>query len=122
MAVLPCDTEPAQGSRALTEHPMFDVTMRNSSCCGMISVRGTLDLATVPRLNEALEWLCRQSHHQVTIDVSGVNFIDSSGLAAFVHAHKTLTAAGGRLALAHPSRPVQRLLSLTGLDHELPTQ
>jgi anti-anti-sigma factor len=85
-------------------------------------VRAFTDQPTVPRLNEVLEWLCRQSHHQVTIDVAGVNFIDSSGLAAFVHAHQTLTAAGGRLALAHPSRPVQRLLSLTGLDHELPTQ
>lgn len=88
----------------------------------MISVRGTLDLDTVSRLNEALDWLCGQSHHQVTIDVSGVNFIDSTGLAAVVHAHQTLTAAGGRLALAHPSRSVQRLLSVTGLDHELPTQ
>lgn len=122
MAVLPCDTGPAGRTDAPAEQPAVDVTVRNSGYCGMISVSGSLDLATVAQLNQALEWLCRQSHHQITIDVSGVNFIDSSGLAAFVHAHQTLTAAGGRLALAHPSRPVQRLLSLTGLDHELPTQ
>ncbi|GAA2390950.1 hypothetical protein GCM10010420_13670 [Streptomyces glaucosporus] len=55
----------------------------------------------------------------VLLDLSGVSFIDSTGVTRLLLAHRTARAAGGRLALIAPSGPVRRLLSLTGIDRVL---
>lgn len=50
------------------------------------------------------------------IDLSGVNFVDSSGLAAMVRGMKRARERGGDVALIAPSDPVRVILELTCLD------
>ena len=50
------------------------------------------------------------------VDLSDVNFIDSSALAELVRGLKHCRQAGGDLRLVHPSSPVRVILELTGLD------
>jgi anti-sigma B factor antagonist len=110
------------GIKTETQPSTLDVTVRNSSCCALISVSGELDMATAPRLTELFDWLSGQPHHQVTIDLHRVSFIDSTGLSVLIQARNTLSAASGRLVLSGPSRSVQRLLDVTGLCHEFALQ
>jgi stage II sporulation protein AA (anti-sigma F factor antagonist) len=42
--------------------------------------------------------------------------MDSTGVNILIHAHQTITAAGGRLRLAAPTQPVKRLLQIVGVD------
>ncbi|MFC6081900.1 STAS domain-containing protein [Sphaerisporangium aureirubrum] len=49
-------------------------------------------------------------------DVSGVDFCDSSGLAAFLALHRRLAAMGGQLSLVGVGGRVARLLEITKLD------
>jgi anti-anti-sigma factor len=82
--------------------------------CRKIQVEGELDLAVAEQLEQALVRAgaeCRE----VLIDLTRCEFIDSTGIAAIVHAHKRLAENGGRLVACAPSAQVLRVLSLTGL-------
>ena len=57
----------------------------------------------------------------VILDLSGVTFIDSSGLGLMVKAFKQCKEAGGALILVRPSEVVCDLLRLSKLDRLLPT-
>ena len=52
----------------------------------------------------------------INIDLSGVNFIDSAGLAELVRLLKRSREQGGHLVLIAPSDPVRVIFELTGLD------
>lgn len=85
-----------------------------------IRVSGEIDAHSVSVVDAALGDADPTS--EVALDLSGVTFIDSSGLRSLVAAHKRAAEAGGGLVLVDPSEPVLRLLSLTGLDQVLATR
>jgi anti-anti-sigma factor len=53
------------------------------------------------------------------VDLSGVTFIDSSGLRVVLEVHQALERAGRHLVLVAPSRPVARLIQVAGLSSHL---
>jgi anti-sigma B factor antagonist len=53
------------------------------------------------------------------VNLAGVNFIDSTGLGVLVGVWHRLGARRGSLALAAPSRQIQRILATTGLTKVL---
>ncbi|MFD3621699.1 STAS domain-containing protein [Streptomyces sp. NPDC058676] len=50
------------------------------------------------------------------VDLSGVTFMDSSGINVFVAAHKSMNDAQGWLRIAGAQEPVLRLLEIVGLN------
>jgi anti-sigma B factor antagonist len=81
-----------------------------------ITLVGELDPATAPLLDQQIEQLLTdESVTRVVLDLSGLTFLDSSGLRVFVTAREALTSRGGELALREPSANTQRLLDITGL-------
>jgi anti-sigma B factor antagonist len=83
-----------------------------------LEVLGELDLANARTLSKAVEQ-AEASGGSVRIDLSELEFIDSTGIALLVAIHRRL--GDDRLSL-QPSRTgaVRRVLELTGLDAELP--
>jgi anti-sigma B factor antagonist len=81
----------------------------------VLSVAGELDLATAPLLQEELE-RAMSAAEAVVIDLSGLGFIDSSGLRILVRAERELRALGRQLVLVRGSRAVDRVFQLTSLD------
>jgi anti-anti-sigma factor len=73
---------------------------------------GELDIATVPTLKDALAPLAGQG--PVTLDLSELTFIDSSGLHAILQFSSSLNGDG--LTLANASQSVSRLLEIVQLD------
>ncbi|WP_053846168.1 STAS domain-containing protein [Streptomyces sp. NRRL B-24085] len=57
---------------------------------------------------------------RVVADLSGVTFLDSTGINVFVHVHHQVGAAGGWLRLAAAQEPVMRVVQLVGLDSVIP--
>lgn len=89
---------------------------------GVVAVRvvGELDQATLPVLRGKLDPVVADRHEALLIDLSRCEFIDSSGLAAFVAARERVTVDGGRrFAVCCPDNQVRRLLELTGLDRAM---
>ena len=83
----------------------------------LLTLDGVIDSHTAPTLDDRFTDLGTDG--DVTIDLAGVDFVDSSGLRSIVAAHSRLDAAGSRLYLRAASEPVQRLLMITKLDAHL---
>ncbi len=81
---------------------------------GTLLLEGELDLATVPRLRRAFEEH-RPAAGDLTLDVSRLSFIDSSGLQELLDLSAMLGA--GTIVLRKPSSSLRKLLRITGLDH-----
>lgn len=82
-----------------------------------VVAEGQIDSHTSPKLEEALS--TRAADAAVSVDLSAVTFVDSSGLRVIVRAHKRQAAGGGGLSIVKPSEAVCRLLDITGLTSEL---
>ena len=81
-----------------------------------IHLSGELDPATAPKLDEEIDRLLSKGPvERLVLDLSGLTFLDSSGLRVFVTARESLSARGGELALRDPSANTLRLLDVTGL-------
>ena len=99
--------------------PPFDVSVQRLRATAIVRATGELDVATAPVLADVLRALDRPCR-RVVLDVSGLTFIDSSGLALAVNAHRRATRDGYELVVAGASGTVLDVLRLTGLDVSLP--
>jgi anti-sigma B factor antagonist len=77
-------------------------------------VSGEVDAFTAPQLREKLMPLCK-SDQEVHLDLSKVDYMDSTGLGVLIGAYKSLRAHNGRLVLTGMSPRLNRLLQITGL-------
>ncbi|MGZ8786324.1 MAG: STAS domain-containing protein [Acidimicrobiia bacterium] len=84
----------------------------------IISPAGEIDLATVSQLEEALT-ASMGSDTDVAVDLTGVTFMDSTGLRALLAANQNLSGSGRRLALIVAGGPVDRLLDISGVGQTL---
>jgi anti-anti-sigma factor len=97
----------------------FRVEVRNEGRAAVIVVRGELDLATSPELEQQLEQVWGSGTELLVLDLRELEFMDSTGLSIIVKAHQRLTEAGRKLSLVRGSQQVQRLLDLTGVSERL---
>jgi anti-sigma B factor antagonist len=91
------------------------------------TVKGELDLKTAPELDRPLEQAVVDSGEaSVLIDLSGCEFIDSTGIALIVRAWQRVDrdAGGdgsGRLVICCTNDQVERLLKITGVESSIST-
>ena len=97
----------------------FRVEVRTEGRAAVVVVRGELDLATSPELEESLRRIWDSGNEQLVIDLRELEFMDSTGLSIIVKAHQRLSEEGRRLCLVRGSQQVQRLLDLTGVSERL---
>lgn len=83
----------------------------------LLLVSGEIDLSTSARVSEAVEH-ARNPGTPLILDLTEVEFVDSSGARAIAQADQELEANGERL-LTVPSRAVRRVVQLGGLDQVL---
>lgn len=81
-----------------------------------MAVAGEIDLYTAPRLQAEFTRLLEDNPARVVIDMSGVDFCDSTGMNVLLSALKRLKERGGRLEVAAPRPAVRKILQVTGLD------
>jgi anti-sigma B factor antagonist/stage II sporulation protein AA (anti-sigma F factor antagonist) len=97
----------------------FDVDIRNGTKAVVIGVRGELDLASSPALEQELERGAAATAEVVIVDLRNLEFMDSTGLSVLVRAHQRATDNGQRFGVVRGPQQVQRLLSLTGVADRL---
>lgn len=87
-----------------------------------ISVRGELDLSTAPELEGPLEQTLENGKGSVLIDLTGCEFIDSTGIALIVRAWQRLQSGenGRALVICSQNDQVRRVLEITGLELSIP--
>jgi anti-anti-sigma factor len=80
---------------------------------------GELDIGSAPKLERAL-LEGRAPGDRVVLDLSGLEFIDSTGLRVIVHAVSAAAADGWELRLRHGRRAVRRVFEISGVAEALP--
>jgi anti-sigma B factor antagonist len=81
----------------------------------VVTVAGEVDIQTSPALEDQLASVVNQGHGSVVVDLSGVTFLDSTGLSALIGGLKRCQAVGGELRLVSPRPNVRKVLEVTGL-------
>lgn len=94
----------------------MELTTTQNGDTAIIGLTGRFDAFEVDEFRTVLETLHENKVHTIAVDLSGVVFIDSTGLAELVRGMKRCRTVGGDLTLSAPSNPVQVILELTRLD------
>jgi anti-anti-sigma factor len=97
----------------------FSVTVSKDGDRATLELRGELDMSGTDRLRVALEQAETPPTGLLVLDLSKLDFIDSTGLEVLLRAARRAHDAGGRLIVARPSRYVRRLLEMTAIDQSL---
>lgn len=101
----------------MTQRLMIDEREDGGTC--VVRPRGDVDLAVSQDLRRVL--LARaKAGHELVVDMSGVGYIDSSGIASLIEAFQTTRQQNLRFALAAVPERAMRVLKLARLDRVLP--
>jgi anti-sigma B factor antagonist len=82
----------------------------------VLSVGGDVDLHTAPQLRDRIRTLVDEGTRRLVVDMTAVEFLDSTGLGTLLGSRKQLVALDGRLALAGLSDHVLKVFEITSLD------
>ena len=94
----------------------MNVSSRQETDHVVVTVGGEVDLYTSPALRDALAVAFAKKQATVVVDLSGVTYMDSSGIATLVVAHGAARKTGGRLVLAGLSERVREVFKLARLE------
>lgn len=106
-------TVPGQDSHA--DLPRLRVHHQKAVGAVVVEVVGDVDMSTVPELEVQLVTATR-ADVPLVLDLTGVTFLDSSGLGALVRCHERGRQDGTGFRVVVATRTVSRPLSLTSLD------
>lgn len=81
----------------------------------VVVVHGEVDIRTAPELRDCLGQIIDDGASRVVLDLSDVEFVDSTALSVMVGAHKRLAKQGSPLSVVAGGDAVRRVLSVTGL-------
>lgn len=84
-----------------------------------LRLSGTLDIATLPHFDQALNQLRAQSKSKVIVDLAGLEYISSSGLGAFLGMVDHFRKAGGDLVFVRLTDKVQKIFKVVGFNRLL---
>jgi anti-sigma B factor antagonist len=97
----------------------FAARVENQGETCTVELVGELDMSCVEEAKDALRQAQETDAARIVIDLDGLRFIDSHGLALLVEASRRSDGTG-RLYFTRGSGHVAEMLRLTGLDQTLP--
>jgi anti-anti-sigma factor len=96
------------------------VSVTNGDSYSVIALTGESDVYTCDQLRGALESEAAKGVSLLIVDLSGLEFMDSTGVQVLLDIRVTMSNRGGQLALASPQNTVARVLNLVGADQLIP--
>ena len=93
----------------------MQINIEEKSGVAVVLVKGDIDINTSPDIKRFFDDLIKDRKEKVVIDLDGVSYVDSSGLATFVEILKKLRSYGGKLKLTNLSSKVRGLFEITKL-------
>jgi anti-sigma B factor antagonist len=93
-----------------------EVHVRNHGNAAVIEVQGQVDLYTSPRMREAIVGAASAKAPTVVVDLSGVEYMDSSGVATLVEGLQLSRGYGGAFRLAGLGGAVREVFKFARLE------
>ncbi len=101
----------------LREPPVRSIESRNGAI--VVELAGELDLYNAQELRAGLAQALAEATGRIVVDMSSVDFIDSTALGVLIEA-RAQRGGGGDVHLAAPQLETRRTLQVSGLDRRLP--
>jgi anti-sigma B factor antagonist len=95
--------------------PALTVSDQWDNGVATVTVHGDIDLSTVGTFSERLDHVARKSPQRLVINLTDVEFLDSTGLHAFVRVRKELPE-DCPIVLRSPRQQIRRVFEITGLS------
>lgn len=86
----------------------------------IVSLTGELDVSCVAALREEIERIARERPSSIVLDLSHLDFLDSTGLREILRLERRLRGGATRLLLRRGPERVQRVFALTRTEQQLP--
>jgi anti-sigma B factor antagonist len=83
----------------------------------VLAAEGEIDIASADDLREALAAAASSGAAEIWLDLSAVEFMDSTGITAIVDARNLLDSR--RFAVIGPDGPVRRVIQISGIDRAI---
>ena len=106
-----------KGKVTISSHQHEDLSLHVHVVDGMrvFELSGSLDIATSPTVRAALVEASEGGDHRLIVDLTKVDFLDSTGLGALIGAQRRAKEYNGEVRLVVTEGQIVRLLRITGL-------
>lgn len=94
----------------------FDLETHEHGQWQVLAVTGEIDVATAPRMREAIIDMVNRGDRRIIVDLEAVDFMDSTGLGVLVGALKRVRTHEGSLRVVCTNSRVLKVFEITGLD------
>ncbi len=98
----------------------FSVTIRHSGPISLLDVSGRLTSFEVDALRESISRLLKQARKNIVLNLSGLQYLDSSGIGELARIYVSVVKAGGQMKVIGLSPKVQEILKITQLYQIFP--
>ena len=102
-------------AQAVPRTNWLDTEIRRCKVHAWVMLEGELDASTAGQLFETFAELAREGIMHVALDLTGLDFIESTGISVLVAEHKRAESMGGELIIFSPLPLVRRVFEATRL-------
>jgi anti-sigma B factor antagonist len=102
-------------ARMTDRPPGFGIERAGLAGASGIVVSGEVDISTAPQLADTLDDAIRESEGAFVVDLSDLDFLDSTGVSVFVRARALLGRDERPLLMICPSGPARRIFEIAGI-------
>src|ERR1700746_3790788 len=110
----------AVGGASGATHVDFSATIRHSGQASFIDIRGRLTFFEVGVLRENVHRLLREGHKHIILNLSGLQYLDSSGIGELARTYVTVLKGGGEMRFVGVSHNVEEVLKISKLYQVFP--
>ena len=93
----------------------LEITRTQHGGSAVLRLEGEVDIATVDQLDEAIQEAVDDEAETVVVDLSGLSFMDSTGLRSVLSGHEMVRAKKRSFIVVSGTGPVSRLIDITGV-------
>lgn len=94
----------------------MDITTRTQNDITIVAFAGSLDSATAPLAQQALDGILTSGGRKIVVDFTGLDYISSAGLRVLLGTAKRLRGAGGALRLFGLNETVGEVFQISGFS------
>ena len=98
----------------------FDVETSEQDGYSVLTLRGEIDVYTAPHLRQAIVDLVDGGARDLVIDMTMVEFLDSTGLGVLVEGLKRVKRHDGSLSIVATQDKILKIFDITGLNKAFP--
>ncbi len=94
----------------------FSVKIRQLGQVALVEVSGNLTLFEVGALRESIQSLLREKRKNILLNLSGLLYLDSSGIGELARTYVAVLKQGGELKVIGLTQKVEEVLKITHLS------